>query len=111
MKTTGKMTRRELFEGMGALTLAAGMRPLAEAAVVPSAPPQKGTSPLQLAGTEPFTMVGDIPAHMVAGIHADLIQRNTASIEARQKLWTRDFSNGKNYEASVAANRERFAKV
>ena len=111
MKTTRKMTRRELFEGMGALTLTAGMRPLAEAAMVLPALSQKGTGPLQLAGTKPFTMEGDIPAHMVAGIHADLIQRNTASIESRQKLWTRDFSNGKNYEASVAAKRERFAKV
>src|SRR5882757_6588706 len=106
-----KVTRRKLFEGMGAFTLTAGMRSLAEAAMVSSAPPQRGTGPLQLAGTEPFIMVGDIPAHMVAGIHADLIQRSTASIGVRQKLWTRDFSNRKNYEASVAANRERFAKV
>jgi dienelactone hydrolase len=105
------MTRRELFEGMGALTLAAGMRPLAEAAMVPAAPQQNGAGPLQLPGTEPFTRAGDIPAQMVAGMHADLIERNTASIAARQKLWTRDFSSAKNYDTSITANRERFAKV
>jgi dienelactone hydrolase len=107
-----KMTRRELFEGMGALTLATSMRSLAEAAAVPAAPTlQQGTAPLQLAGTEPFTMDGDIAAHMVAGIHADLLQRNAASIESRRRFWNRDFSNRTNYEASVAPNRERFAKI
>jgi dienelactone hydrolase len=106
-----KMTRRELFEGMGALTLAAGVRSLAETAEVTGTQPQKGTATLQLAGTEPFTMEGDIAAQMVAGIHADLLQRNAASIESRQRFWNRDFSSQKNYEASVAANRERFTKI
>jgi dienelactone hydrolase len=107
-----KMTRRELFGGIGSLTLAASMRSIAETVEVPSAPPHGGENgPLQLAGTEAFTMEGDIAARMVAGIHADLLQRNEASIEAREKLWTRDDSSRRNYEASVAANRERFAKV
>jgi dienelactone hydrolase len=107
-----KITRRELFEGMGTLTLAAGIRSLAEAAEMTPAPQlQNKSGPLQLAGTEPFTMEGDIAAHMVAGIHADLLQRNAASIGARQKLWNYDFSSRKNYEASVASNRERFTKV
>jgi dienelactone hydrolase len=108
-----KMTRRKLFEGMGALSLAAGMRSLAEAAEIPSTPPspQKGTGSVQLAGTAPFTMQGDIAARMVAGIHADLLQLSAASIEGRQKLWNRDFSSQKSYEASVTPNRERFKKV
>lgn len=106
-----KMTRRELFEGIGALTLAAGMQPIAEAVEMPSASPHNGNDPLQLAGTEAFTMEGDIAAQMVAGIHADLLQRNEASVEAREKLWIRDYSSRRNYEASVAANRGRFAKI
>jgi dienelactone hydrolase len=108
-----KMTRRELFEGIGALSLTAGIQSLAEAAEVTSAvnPSQKGSTALQLAGTEPFTMEGDIAAHMVAGIHADLLRRNAASIEGRQKLWNRDFSSTKDYEASVAPNRERLKNV
>ncbi len=107
-----KMTRRELFEGMGALTLATGIRSIAEATEARSAPPaQDGTKPLELAGTEPFTMEGDIAARMVAGIHADLLKRNEASIESRQEFWNRDYSTHENYEASVAPNRERFAKV
>ncbi|HWH57023.1 MAG TPA: dienelactone hydrolase family protein, partial [Terriglobales bacterium] len=106
-----KMTRRELFEGIGSLTLAAGMRSIAEAVEVPSASLQGENGPLRLAGTEAFTMEGDIAANMVMGIHADLLQRNEASVEARAKLWSPDYSSRGNYEASVAANRERFAKV
>ena len=48
---------------------------------------------------------------MVAGIHADLLKRNGASIEAREKLWKRDLSSPKNFVASVAQNRERFKNV
>jgi dienelactone hydrolase len=108
-----KMTRRRLFEGMGAFTLAANMRSLAEAARITSAPlqPQGGTAPLQLAGTEPFSREGDIAAQMVEGIHADLLKRNAASIEAREKLWKRDLTSQRNFIASVAQNRARFRNV
>lgn len=107
-----KMTRRELIEGMGVLTLAGSMRSFAETAGTRSAL-QSPTSgfPMQLAGTDPFTMEGDIAARMVAGIHADLLRRNAASIETRHKLWSRDFLSTRNYEASVTANRERFKRI
>jgi dienelactone hydrolase len=110
------MTRRELFGGMGAMTVATGlqslpvaqaeMRPDRVAAALNTPPP-----PPQLAGTEPFTMQGDIAAQMVDGIHRYLIQRTAASIETRQMLWHRDFSSRWAYEMSVAPNRERFGKV
>lgn len=108
-----KITRRELFEGLGGLTLSAGLRsfPAVGAEIKPYSMASPKSLPSQLPGTEPFTMEGDIAAHMVAGIHRDLLQRTAASVSARQKLWERNFSSRKAYEASVASNRERFGKV
>jgi len=107
-----KITRRELFEGLGGLTLAAGLRSLPAAADTrPHQAAEQSNAPLQLPGTEAFTLDGDIAARMVAGIHSDLLQRTAASVSARQKLWQRDFSSREAYEASVTPNRERFKSV
>lgn len=107
-----KITRRELFEGMGGLALATGLRSLpAVADTRPGEPANRRSAPLQLPGTEPFTMEGDIAARMVSGIHNDLLRRTAESVSARQGLWRRDFSSYRAYEASVAPNRERFGKV
>ena len=107
-----KITRRELMEGLGGLTLAAGLRALPAAADTrPNQSAAQGNAPLQLPGTEPFTMEGDIAAQMVAGIHNDLQQRTVASVSVRQKLWQPDFSSHKAYTGSVNPNRERFGKV
>ncbi len=110
------MTRRDLFEGLGALTMAAGIGSLRglDAEVQPdhAATPLNTPVPLpQLAGTEPFTMEGDIAAQMVEGIHQFLIHQTTASVDARQTRWHRDYSSHRAYELSVNANRERFAKA
>jgi dienelactone hydrolase len=107
------LTRRELFEGMGALTLAGRLRSFPDTAeAIGAAPaPTKRSGPPQLAGTDAFTRQGDIAAQMVAGIRSYLLQQTAASVEKRQQLWHGDFSNRKAYEASVAPNRDRFAKV
>jgi len=105
------LTRRELFEGMGALTLAAGFRS------VPSIAPEQGPArkkrdvPDRLAGTEAFKQEGDMAAQMVAGIHSYLVRQTAASVQAREQRWHRDFSSRKAYESSVLPNRDRFAKV
>lgn len=104
------LSRRELLEGMGALTAATGLRSFPDVrATVNSATKKQG--PPQLPGTEAFTMEGDIAAAMVAGIHGYLKQRTDASVTTRQQQWHQDFSSSKAYELSVAPNRERFAKV
>ncbi|HEX3967531.1 MAG TPA: dienelactone hydrolase family protein [Edaphobacter sp.] len=105
------LTRRELLEGMGALTVASGFRSFPDANATVNSVTKKHEGPPQLPGTDAFRMEGDIAAQMVAGIHRYLQQQTDASVTTRQRLWHRDFSSSKAYEASVAANRERFAKA
>jgi len=106
-------TRRELIEGIGALTLAAGTRSIANAAptITPSAVLAKNIGPSHLPGTEPLVREGDLAAQMVDGIHAYLSQQTAASVKGRQEHWHRDYSSHKAYDTSVAANRDRFSKV
>ncbi len=108
-----KISRRELFEGMGAMTFAARLGSLAKASaeVRVNADLKKRDAPPQLAGTDPFTMDGDIAAHMVSGIRSYLLQQTAQSVDDRQNFWHRDFSSQHAYEASIAPNRERFGKV
>ena len=115
------MTRRELFERAGALTISTGLSSLpgvrtAEVQTAASPEPAEGprntpASPPQLAGTEPLTIEGDLAAKMVEGMHNFLIAQTAASVEAREALWHRDYSSREAYELSVAPNRERFGKV
>jgi dienelactone hydrolase len=105
------LTRRQLFEGMGALSIAAGFRSLPSAGATLNPAAKKHEAPAQLPGTDAFKMEGDIAAQMVAGIHSYLKQRIDASVTMRQAQWQRDLSSRKAYELSVAPNRDRFAKV
>jgi len=107
------LTRRELIEGMGALSLAAGTRSIAiaEPKADSSVAPTKRNGAAYLPGTELLTRQGDLAAQMVDGIHAYLLQRTAASVEDRQNLWRRDYSSSQSYEASIAVNRDRFAKA
>jgi dienelactone hydrolase len=107
------LTRRELFEGMGALTFTGRLGSLPETVAAIGAAPatKKRSGPAQLAGTDAFTRQGDIASQMVAGIRGYLLEQTAASVEKRQQLWHRDFSNRKAYEASIAPNRDRFAKA
>jgi dienelactone hydrolase len=48
---------------------------------------------------------------MVEGIHRYLAEQTTASVEKRGAIWNRDYSSQAAYEASVAAQRERFRQI
>src|SRR5712691_3466651 len=63
-----------------------------------------------LPGTTALTVTGDLSAQMVAGIDRFLMREIEQSVEARPKLWQRDFSSPEAYEMSVKPNRERFRK-
>ena len=60
--------------------------------------------------TAALTVTGDLSAQMVAGIDRFLMREIEQSVEARQKLWQRDFSSAEAYDKSVQPNRERFRK-
>jgi dienelactone hydrolase len=64
-----------------------------------------------LPATQPLTWEGDLSARMVEGIDKFLMREIERSVEARQKLWARDFSSRQAYEKSVQPNRERFRKA
>ena len=65
----------------------------------------------RLPDTEPFTAQGDLAEQMVAGIDTFLSGELDASTARRAQLWQRDVLSHENYDASVAANRERFRKI
>ncbi len=110
------VTRRELFEGLGKSTIAAGvsgysvahaaLKPARQATRFDTSPP-----PAQLPGTKPFTKQGDMAAEMVAGMHRFLLKETEAAIGKRQALWHRVYSSHRAYEESVAPNRKRFAEI
>lgn len=63
-----------------------------------------------LPGTKPLRLTGDLAARMVAGLREYMLARTEASVAAREKLWSRDFSSPEAYAKSVAPNRERLRK-
>ena len=64
-----------------------------------------------LPGTTPLTAEGDLAEQMVEGIKRYLLRETDASIEKRARLWKRNYGSLERYDQSVAANRERFAKI
>jgi hypothetical protein len=54
------LTRRQFFEGMGALSIAAGFRSLPSAGATLNPVAKKHQAPAQLPGTDAFKMEGDI---------------------------------------------------
>jgi dienelactone hydrolase len=64
-----------------------------------------------LEGTKPLEAQGDLASEMVAGIDRFLLREIAQSVETRKAYWTRDTSSPEKYEASVAPNRARLAKV
>ena len=64
-----------------------------------------------LPGTSPLTAEGDLAEQMVEGIKRYLLRETDASIEKRAGLWKRNYGSLESYDQSVAANRERFAKI
>ena len=69
----------------------------------------KGQDPLS--GAQPLTMTGDFSAQMVAGIGRFLDAETRAAPGERAAWWQTDFTSRDAYEKSVAANRERFARM
>ncbi|MEX2120009.1 MAG: hypothetical protein WD847_10485 [Pirellulales bacterium] len=69
----------------------------------PAAEPVPGTAPLEL--------TGDAASAMVDGIDRFLLREIEASVERRGRFWNRDTSSAENYNASVAPNRSRLARI
>jgi dienelactone hydrolase len=74
-------------------------------AALHAAEPFGGTQPLQVTGD------GDFASQMVSGIDRFLLDQTAASVEQRARHWQRDLSSAAAYEASVAGNRGRLAKI
>jgi dienelactone hydrolase len=83
--------------------------PLVLAGYVLLVPSFSGADPLP--NTGPLEMQGDLADAMVAGIDRFLLGKIDASVAARARHWKRDKSSADNYNASVAPNRARFAKI
>lgn len=77
------------------------------ALLLPGALLAQGTLP----ATAPLTLETDFAADMVAGIGRYLDRELAASVERRQALWTPDYGSHEAYARSVAAHRERFARI
>src|SRR5687768_13937814 len=68
-----------------------------------------GAQPLD--GTKPLDVQGDLAAQMVDGIDRFLLREIEESVAKRAAYWKRDTSSPQKYEASVAPNRERLARM
>jgi dienelactone hydrolase len=64
-----------------------------------------------LPGTAPWTDRGDPASAMVEGLHRFADRETSASVAGRKARWTVDGSSAANYVRSIAANRERFARM
>lgn len=64
-----------------------------------------------LPGTAPLEVQGDLAEQMVAGIDRFLLRKIDESVGKRAGHWKRDVSSAEKYNASVAANRSRLAKI
>ncbi len=64
-----------------------------------------------LPGTQNLEMQGDLAEQMVAGIDRFLLGEIAESVGKRPRHWKRDVSSAEKYNASVAPNRARLAKI
>jgi len=71
--------------------------------------PSAGADPLP--GTQALEMQGDLAEQMVAGIDRFLLREIAESIGKRGRHWKRDVATVEAYNASVAPNRSRLAKI
>ncbi|MEX0676467.1 MAG: dienelactone hydrolase family protein [Pirellulales bacterium] len=79
------------------------------ACLVLSVPPAASADPLP--GTGPLELAGDPADQMVAGIDRFLLRKIDESIASRPSHWKRDFSSAEKYNASIASNRARLARI
>ena len=68
-------------------------------------------APNTLPGTAPLTTTGDLAVQMVEGIGEHLLRATAESLESRRRLWNRNFSSVREYEESIASEREQFRKI
>jgi dienelactone hydrolase len=73
--------------------------------------PAASPAPSTLPGTTPLTIIGDLAAQMVEGIHKHLLGATAASLESRPGLWNRNFRSARDYEKSIAPEREQLRKI
>ncbi|MGO9274778.1 MAG: dienelactone hydrolase family protein [Terriglobia bacterium] len=73
--------------------------------------PGTSTDSSTLPGTEPLTATGDLAAQMVEGIRTHLIQATTEAFEKRPGYWNRNFTSVRDYQESVAVNREHLRRI
>jgi dienelactone hydrolase len=64
-----------------------------------------------LPGTKPLEMQGDPADQMVAGIDRFLSRKIDESVARRPRHWHRDVTSAEKYNASVAPNRARLARI
>jgi dienelactone hydrolase len=64
-----------------------------------------------LENTKPLDVTGDLAARMVDGVDRFALRETAESVAKRPQFWKRDFSSPPAYEASVAPNRARLAKM
>ncbi len=70
-----------------------------------------GQSAEPLAGTASLEQQGDLADQMISGIDRFLLRKTEQAIANRSRHWKRDLSSVDAYNASVAANRMRLAKI
>ena len=108
-----KVTRRQMVEGLGALTFNRGLGSLGRAArILPLGPDTThfdARSP-QLAGTELLTREGDLAVQMVDGIRDFLAAKTASSLKERKQLWNCNYASREAYELSTSPNRVRFRR-
>ncbi len=73
--------------------------------------PAEDLEPVPLAGTKPLQRTGDIASDLVAGVDRFLLRKLDESIPRRARHWHRDMTGRQAYEASVAPNRRRLARI
>jgi dienelactone hydrolase len=64
-----------------------------------------------LPGTRPLTDDGDLSKKMLDGAHRFVGHKIAASLTTRARLWKRDPSSPRVYEASIQANRDSFRRL
>ena len=64
-----------------------------------------------LEGTARLTMEGDIASTLLEGIDRFLLDQAASSVAGRAVFWNRDATSPERYEASMASNRQRLARL
>ena len=66
---------------------------------------------VSLENTQPLDWQGPLDEKMLDGLHVFIDRKLAASVEARGRHWSRDFSSTAAYESSVEPNRRRLRTI